>query len=91
MYRVRWEAKTLKNHLQNAPQNVKHVSPDIKNELIECFRDLIAEQRVGKVKKSRYYSIPADEATDCSLKEQLALIFRFVDKENNIKEEFVSF
>ena len=49
------------------------------------------EQLVGEVKESRYYSILADEATDCSMKEQLALIFRFVDKKNNIKEEFISF
>ena len=33
----------------------------------------------------------ADEATDCSMKEQLALIFRFVNKKTNIREEFVSF
>ena len=38
------------------------------------------EQLVGEVKESRYYSILADEATDCFMKEQLALIFRFVDK-----------
>ena len=49
------------------------------------------EQLVGEVKENRYYSILADEATDCSMKEQLALIFRFVDKKNNIREEFISF
>ena len=27
----------------------------------------------------RSYSISADEATDCSLKEQFALVFRFLD------------
>ena len=46
---------------------------------------------MGVVKESRHYSILADEATDCSMKEQLALIFRFVDKKSNIREEFVSF
>ena len=91
MYRVRGGDKTLENHLQNAPRNAKYTSPDIQNELIECFRDLIDEQLVGEVKESRYYSILADEATDCSMKEQLALIFRFVDKKKNIREEFVSF
>ena len=49
------------------------------------------EQLVGKVKESRDYSILADEATDCSVKEQLALIFRFVNKENNIRGEFYPF
>ena len=49
------------------------------------------EQLAGEFTKSRYYSILGDEATDCSLKEQLVLIFRFADKENSIREEFVSF
>ena len=80
MYRVRGGDKTLDNHLQNAPRNAKDSSPDIQNESIECCRDLIVEQLVVQVKESRYYSILADEATDCSIKEQLALVFRFVEK-----------
>ena len=91
MYRVKGGDKTLENHLLNAPQNAKYTSPDIQNGLNECCSDLIVEQLVGEVKESRYYSILADKATDCSLKEQLALSFRFADKENNIMEEFVSF
>ena len=42
------------------------------------------EQLVGEVKESRYYSILADEAKDCSVKEQLALAFRFVDKKTTL-------
>ena len=72
MYRVRGGDKTLENHLQNAPRNAKYTSPDIQNELIECFRDLSVEQLVGEVKESRYYSTLADETTICSMKEQLA-------------------
>ena len=49
------------------------------------------EQLVGKVKESRYYSFLADETTDGCLKEQLALLFRFIDKENNIRENLYSF
>ena len=41
--------------------------------------------------QGKYYNILADEATDCSLKEQIALILRFVDKKSTIREEFVSF
>ena len=87
MHRVRGGDKTLENHLQNAPRNAKYTSPDIQNKLNECCKEPI----VGEVRESRYYSILADEATDCSLIERLALIFRFVDEENNIREEFVSF
>ena len=91
MYRVRGGNKTLENHLQNAPQNAEYTSPDIQNELIECSRNITVEQLVGEVKESRDYSILADEATNCLVKEQLALIFRFVNKENNIRGEFYRF
>ena len=37
------------------------------------------------------FAILADESTDCSNKEQLALIIRFVDKKNEIREEFLKF
>ena len=43
-----------------------------------------------EAKESRNYSILADEATDCSMKEQSALVFRFAEKKN-IREEFLSF
>ena len=46
---------------------------------------------VAEVKESKYYTILADEATNCSLKEQIALILRFVNKSSTIREEFVSF
>ena len=40
------------------------------------------------VKESKYYTILANEVADCSLKEQIALIFRFVDKSSTIRKEF---
>ena len=49
------------------------------------------EKLVADVKESKYYTILTDEARDCSLKEQIALILRFVDKNSNIREEFVPF
>ena len=91
MYRFRGEDETLGNHLQFTPRNAKYISPDIQNELIECYRDLIVEKYVGEVKQSRYYSILADEATNCSMKEQLALIFRFVDKKTTLRKNFYPF
>ena len=47
MYRVRRGDKTLKNHLQNSPENTKYTSLDIKNEFINCCKDIIVEQLVG--------------------------------------------
>ena len=90
-YRIRSGDKALGNHLQCAQQNAKYSSPEIQNDLVLCCRDLIVEKLVADVKESKYYTILADEATDCPLKKQIPLILRFADKNNTIREEFVSF
>ena len=68
--RVRGEDKTFEDHLQNAPRNAKYTSQYIQNELIEYCQDSIVKQLMGKVKESIYYSILADEATNCSMKQR---------------------
>ena len=90
-YRIRGGYKALENHLLCTQQNAKYTSPEIQNDLLLCCRDLIVEKLVGDVKESKYYTILADEATNCSLKEQIALILRAVDKNSTMREEFVSF
>ena len=42
------------------------------------------KQLVGEVKESRNYSVLADEATDCSMKQQSALVFRFAEKKTTL-------
>ena len=81
----------LKHHLETTAQNARYTSPEIQNELIDCCGELIIEKIAVIVKESRHYSILADEATDCAMKGQMALILRSVDKNNIIREEFVSF
>ena len=81
----------MNHHLESAAQNSTYASPEIQNELIGCCGELIIEKIAAVVKESRYYSVLADEATDCAKKEQMALILRLVDKNNIIREEFVSF
>lgn len=44
-----------------------------------------------KVKAAQYYSILADEVTDISRKEQLALVVRYVDDKEEIREDFLDF
>ena len=89
-YRCRGGDTDLKHQLESAAENARYTFPEIQNELIDCCGELI-EKIAAVVKENRYYSIDADEATDCAMKEQIALILRFVDKNNIIGEEFVSF
>ena len=46
---------------------------------------------MGEVKEKRYYSLLADDVADCCLKEQLALLFRFVDKKTTLGRIYILF
>ena len=39
----------------------------------------------------KFFTILADEVSDCSNLEQVSVVIRFVDKDNNIREEFLGF
>ncbi len=44
-----------------------------------------------RVKNVKYYTVIADEVTDCSNKEQLSLVLRYVNAtDNQIREDFVA-
>ena len=59
------------------------------NELIISCDQVIAEKIVGEIKRNKFFSIITDEAADCSNKEQMFLVLRFVDDNQNIREDFV--
>ena len=65
----------LADHFKTAPQNAQHHSPRIQNGLILCTGEWI---RNKEVQHAKFFSVCADEAADCSNKEQLPLVLRFV-------------
>jgi hypothetical protein len=73
--------------LENAPQNAKytshHVQKDILYVLAKMVRDAIREE-IGDSK----FCIIVDEARNESMREQIAIILRFVDKNGFIQERF---
>ena len=81
----------LADHFKTAPANAQYNSPQIQNDLISCTGEWIREQILCRVRKAKFFSVCADEAADCSNKEQLPLILRFVDVAGTICEEFVDF
>jgi hypothetical protein len=74
--------------LKNAPGNCILNSPRIQHDIIECCAiettRLIIEDLDGD-----HYAILADESSDMSHKEQLALCLRYVDKLGRICERFL--
>lgn len=49
------------------------------------------DQILSEVREQPFFSISADEAVECSNKEQMPFVIRFVDSSDNIKEEFLDF
>ncbi len=66
----------LGEHLTTAARNVVYTFFRIQNEHIQIYGENIWNQIIEKVKLNKFYSMIADEATDCSSKEQLALVLR---------------
>lgn len=86
---------TLRHHLENVRGNAKYTSPEIQNELLDLSAQLIVNNIASDCKKAGCYAFIADESTDVSVKEQISVCVRFVQKGNNgrhiIREEFLSF
>ncbi|KAL5491305.1 hypothetical protein EMCRGX_G016568 [Ephydatia muelleri] len=82
----------LHQHLQSpAMRNVTHMSPQTQNELIEVMgKHIVLRTIVDELKAARWYAILADEVTSHNT-EHLAICARFVDQNNDIREEFLAF
>ena len=82
----------LHQHLnQPRMRNATYLSPQSQNEVISIIGcDIIQASLVDEVKKSKFYSILADEVSSHNT-EHLALCIRFVDVHCQIREEFVGF
>lgn len=90
-FRVEAGDEVLMEHLKTCPKNATYCSKTTQNDLIVCCRDDILSQISRQVEKSKFFSVLADEASDSSNKEQLAIILRYVDESGTIVEKFVGF
>ncbi|XP_046851760.1 52 kDa repressor of the inhibitor of the protein kinase-like [Xenia sp. Carnegie-2017] len=90
-YGVRRGDKVLENHLKNCGKNRSYISKTSQNKIIKCCGQVISNQIISDIKKRKFFSVIADEASDSSYKEQMSLVLRFVDTDMNIREEFISF
>ncbi|XP_066917208.1 52 kDa repressor of the inhibitor of the protein kinase-like [Clytia hemisphaerica] len=80
----------LKEHIETcANKNAHYLSKNIQNELLKLIALDIVDQLVSEIKEAKVFSVLGDEAMDISTKEQMPIIFRFIDKSNTIREVFV--
>ena len=71
-------------------RNISH-HKYIQKYLISCVGNWIRKQIIQNVLCERFFSVSADEAADCSNKEQLPLVLSYGDEANEIQERFVDF
>ena len=90
-YAIRNGNKVLKNHLQTCSKPEIYLSATSQNDLLKCCYQVFTEGLLKKVKDSKIFVLIFDEASDILNKEQLSFCLRFVDSNNDIREEFLKF
>ncbi len=82
----------LKHHLANAPAHAKYTSTSIQNSIADILGCQVKQAILNRVKRAQFFSLIADEVTDSSNKEQLAIVLRYVDPDDlHIREDLVEF
>ena len=79
----------FKEHLRTSSRNAKYTSAPIQNEIIDACGEVITQKLAMRIKESGFFSVIADETTDISNKQQLALVIRY--SSNDIREDFMKF
>ena len=74
--------------MKNAPENLKLTSPKIQKDIINaCVVETI--DVIIKDMGDVVFSILVDESRDASIKEQMVIMFRYVDKKGYVIERFI--
>ena len=68
-FRVSSGDTVLRDHLDKAPATAKYTSPDVQNQVIAVLGDHIQSKILTNIRRAKFFSIVADEVTDCSNKE----------------------
>lgn len=81
----------LRSILEGPGKRNKYTSPTIQNDIIESCNTILLRKIAKKVNESKCFSVLADETTDISTKEQLAICVRYVSDDNMLHEDFLQF
>ncbi|KAL4085261.1 hypothetical protein QTP88_027120 [Uroleucon formosanum] len=75
---------------QDVPQNAKYTSPQIQNEMISIFNQIILEKISFELQSCNYFALIVDETKDKSKTEQLSVVVRYYIQ-GSIHERFMGF
>ncbi|CAI0560943.1 unnamed protein product [Linum tenue] len=74
--------------LENAPRNLQLISPDIQKDIVRALAMEITKE-ILKDLGDGFFAILVDEARDVSIKEQMAVVIRYVDGGGYVVERFL--
>ncbi|KAK4256472.1 hypothetical protein QN277_009328 [Acacia crassicarpa] len=74
--------------LENAPDNHKLTSPKIQKDLCQACADLTVKAIISDLGDD-YFSLLVDEARDVAIKEPMAVVLQYVNKQGFIVERFI--
>ena len=75
--------KDLNTAMTEMKKNAQYTSPQIQNELIEIIGKEILIGIKKKVAKASFFTVLADEATDCTMTQQLVILLRYLDRDED--------
>ena len=81
-----WNEKVIEI-IEKAPKNAIYTSPRIQKEILHVFSAKVKKairEEIGDAK----FCIMVDEDCDESMKEQMVVVFRYIDAEGFVKEGF---
>ena len=90
-YGVICAGQSLEEYFKSTPKNVTYKSKTTQNEIIDICGQLITNKITDEIREAKFFSVLADEAANCANVEQLNVVVRFVDRKNQIREEFLGF
>ena len=68
------------DHMKHAPAKAKYMSPIIQNEIIDLIAAHVRSRVVEACNNAPCFTVLADETTDRSVREQVSLSVRFLEK-----------
>ena len=82
-----WNEKVAKI-IEKTPENATYTSPSIQKEILHVYSSKVKKAIREEICDTKF-CIMVDEACDESMKEQMAMVFRYVDTEGFVKELFL--
>ena len=79
----------LENHLKPCSKRETDLLATTQNDLLKCCHQIITKALLKELKASKIFALILYEASDISNKEQLPFCLRFVDSNNDKRDEFL--